>query len=71
MGDITLESNLKAILGPSFQARSGEGAAKTEDGETFSQTLAECDLLSCENLKMLFFCKVETYQPPYTVRQTL
>jgi flagellar hook-basal body complex protein FliE len=41
MGDITLESNLKAILGPSFQARSGEGAAKTEDGETFSQTLAE------------------------------
>ena len=41
MGDITLESNLKAVLGPGFQSKPGEEAAKTEDGKTFSQTLAD------------------------------
>jgi flagellar hook-basal body complex protein FliE len=41
MSDITLESNLKAVLGPGFQSKPGEEAAKTEDGKTFSQTLAE------------------------------
>ena len=41
MDDITLESNLKAILGPGFQSRLGEDVGRTDDGKTFTQTLAD------------------------------
>ena len=41
MDDITLESNLKAILGPSFQNKLGQDVGKTDDGKTFTQTLSE------------------------------
>ena len=41
MGDITLETNLKAILGPGFQDKPEGQTAITEDAKTFSKTLAE------------------------------
>lgn len=42
MNDITLESNLKAILGPGLQnKKAGDDAASVEGGKSFSETLAE------------------------------